>query len=123
MLLPGSPLLGMDVEGGNSNAIFVFLCAVILFAFVSWTERREPNVRKVVAFVAVLFILTDWSCRQLKHIPTFGQSGYVLSYFNAFIFSISGLSKLRRGCDKVLQVLSEAVRTILMILSVSTQCI
>ncbi|KIM47830.1 hypothetical protein M413DRAFT_22429 [Hebeloma cylindrosporum] len=69
----------MDAEDAHSSAIFIFLGAAILLTLVSWTERREPN---------------------LKHIPTFGQPGYILSYFDAFTFTISGLSKLQRGCDK-----------------------
>lgn len=41
----------MDVEGGNSSVIFVFLGAAILFTLVSWSERREPNVRKAIGSI------------------------------------------------------------------------
>jgi len=69
----------MGEEGGSSSAIFFFLGVAILLTLVSWSERREPN---------------------LKHIPTFGRSKYVPSYFDALLFSVSGFSKLQRGYDK-----------------------
>jgi len=49
----------MDVEGGNSSAIFFFLGAAILLTLVSWSERREPNVRKSVALVCSVVELTE----------------------------------------------------------------
>lgn len=49
----------MDVEGGSSSAIFVFLGAAILLTLVSWSERREPNVRKSVAFVCSVVQLIE----------------------------------------------------------------
>jgi hypothetical protein len=49
----------MDVEGGSSSAIFVFLGAAIVLTLVSWSERREPNVRKSVAFVCSVVQLIE----------------------------------------------------------------
>jgi hypothetical protein len=37
----------MGAEDGSSSAIFVFLGASILLTLVSWSERKEPNVRNL----------------------------------------------------------------------------
>ncbi|KAF8167722.1 cytochrome P450 [Crassisporium funariophilum] len=69
----------MDVEGSGSSMIFVVLGVVMAFTLLAWSERSEPN---------------------LKHIPTAGRSGYLLSYIDAFLGLWNGPAQLQKGYEK-----------------------